>query len=224
LNDEILRVVADQDSAIILREASFLAPRLSAARKIEIITDGGYERPYRYRLIVDIDPGFARALINEPAIRPGFWSNVPNGMVSVLPTNASGSVLIVGSAPGVVLNSHEPAILTFEFGRLVSVEGQEPFRSLFNQMLEAARAGGDTNWNAIAELSIGVNPGVSVFSGNSLVDSKARGALTVGIGDNTARGGRIRSMVRIDFVTLRATVSIDSVEVLHSGQPTPKLT
>ena len=187
-----------------------------------MITDDGHGR--RYMLIVDIDPRLATALINEPAIKPGFWSNVPNGMISILAANASGSVLIDGSAPGLILNSREPAILTFESGRLVSIEGQEPFRSLFNQMVEAARAGADSNWNAIAELSLGVNPGVSALSGDILVDSKARGALTVGIGDNTARGGRIRSTLRIDFVTLRATVSIDSVEVLHSGQPTSRLT
>lgn len=217
LNDEILQVLASQDTASILREANLLGLRLSQASKVEVVTNG-YQN--QCMLTVDVEPGMTRLLINEPTIKPGSWSNVPNGTVSVIPTNASGSVLIDGSAPGIVLNSREPATLNFETGRLVSIEGREPFRSLFNQMVEAARAGGDPEWNAIAELSIGVNAGVSTLSGTSLIDSKARGAVTVGVGDNSARGGRIRSRLRTDFVTLRGTVSIDGVEVLHSGVPT----
>jgi leucyl aminopeptidase (aminopeptidase T) len=59
----------------------------------------------------------------------------------------------------------------------------------------------DRNWNTFAELGIGLNPAITILTGNSLFDEKAKGTIHIALGDNHAFGHHVESQFHDDLVT-----------------------
>lgn len=216
---QLLEIMAASDTDDLTNETRALAERITQSRQIDVLTMG--ERDVVHRLRIIRPPGSPGVIVNNGVPAPGGWSNVPGGSVSVIPmaSDVSGTVLIDGSAPGIVLSRPQGFELTFADGRLVAESGLHvALNGFFAQSASLAARVGDANWNVCAELSIGLNPGVPGMSGMMLADTKRRGVVSVAIGDNATMGGHNLSSIHMDFATLAPTVVVDGVEIVRSGR------
>ena len=155
-------------------------------------------------------------------IGDGIWGNVPSGETYIAPIegSAEGSVVINGSIPDRLLAPNEEIVLHFAGGRLVSIEPENSpaTRWLIETHIEPAKAKDDTNWNNLAEIGIGVNPGVRALTGNMLFDEKSVGTAHIALGSNTFMGGQIESSIHCDMVIRNPTILIDEKLIAAAGQ------
>jgi hypothetical protein len=115
----------------------------------------------------------------------------------------------------------EEVVLVFEQGRLTSWHGTPPSSPVvrfFEERKRHSEATRDRNWNVFAELGIGLNPAISVLTGNSLFDEKAKKTIHVAIGDNQAFGHHVESNIHDDLVTWAPTLRLDGAVVLERGE------
>ena len=165
--------------------------------------------------------GMRRFPITSTGVIPlGTWGNVPGGETFIAPIEnlAYGSFALSGSFHGFVLTPPDCLILHFEKGCVVGVEGSGPSREHFNQLLAAGRALDPTNYLALAELGIGVNPGISDLSGAPLLDEKCAGTAHIALGDSARYGGTIHSSIHEDLVTRSPSLWIDGQPILDHGR------
>jgi leucyl aminopeptidase (aminopeptidase T) len=104
--------------------------------------------------------------------------------------------------------------LVFSSGRVTGVEAPDPAGAqIFRNLL--ADSGGDKD--VIAELGIGVNPGVVEPIGYISLDEKIGGSVHIAIGMNEHFGGRNKSNLHLDLVILKPTVWFDGKIVIENG-------
>src|SRR5262249_3937893 len=131
----------------------------------------------------------------------------------------NGTVCINGSVPGAILDPEDGTRLEFENGHL---SDWWPHSSVVGHFLAEqqglAAQRGDRNWNAFAELGIGLNPAVSTLTGNSLFDEKALGTVHIAIGDNKGFGHRLKSYIHADMTIVQPTLLLDSTLVIERGK------
>lgn len=215
LSHEILATLVSSPIEQLIVDCEKLAWSLGEAAEAELRTRSSSGQEYRLRLPLggwDIEP-----IMSPGVILPGSWGNVPPGETFCCPSprGLSGSVCINGSVPGAVLRPEHEAILEFEDGRLMNCDGST--ESPLVVLIENARRMGDPNWNAFAELGIGLNPGISALTGNSLFDEKVAGTVHVALGDNSVFGHPIASAWHADLVIQRPALYLDGRCVLESG-------
>lgn len=145
-------------------------------------------------------------------LTPGEVANFPGGEVFVAPhaDGADGLLVVDLTIPyGIDGLVDEPVAVRFEQGRATSIEGG---RSA--QMLRELVAGAGTGADVVAELGIGLNPGVTP-SGHTMLDEKAAGTAHVAIGRNTgAYGGDNEASIHVDCVFSNPRIEAD-------GRPLP---
>jgi len=164
--------------------------------------------------------GMRRFPITSTGVVPlGTWGNVPGGETFIAPIEelATGTFVLSGSFQDCVLKPPESLILRFEKGRVVKVEGSGVSRERFDQLLAAGRALDPVNYLALAELGIGVNPGISSLTGSSLLDEKCAGTAHIALGDSARFGGTIESAIHEDFVARSPSLWIDGKPILDRG-------
>jgi leucyl aminopeptidase (aminopeptidase T) len=104
--------------------------------------------------------------------------------------------------------------LIFTDGRVTGVEAPTPADvQAFHELLSASSGDKDV----IAELGIGVNPGVVEPIGNISLDEKIGGSVHIAIGMNERFGGRNKSNLHLDLVILKPTVRFDGKVVIENG-------
>ena len=165
--------------------------------------------------------GMRRFPITSTGLVPlGTWGNVPGGETFIAPIEnlAEGSFVLSGSFHRFVLTPPDSLILLFEKGRVVEVEGAGASRQNFDQLLAEGHALDPTNYLALAELGIGVNPGISCLSGAMLLDEKCDGTAHIALGDSARYGGTIRSSIHEDLVTRLPSLWIDRRPILEHGR------
>jgi len=164
--------------------------------------------------------GMRRFPITSTGVVPlGTWGNVPGGETFIAPIEnlAGGSFVLSGSFHGFVLTPPESLILRFEKGRVVGVDGSGASRGHFDRLLATGYALDPINYLALAELGIGVNPGISDLTGAPLLDEKCAGTAHIALGDSARYGGTIQSSIHEDFVTRSPSLWIDGRPILDHG-------
>ncbi len=186
-----------------------LGERMAGSTRVRVTTPGGTDCTF------DVT-GREWKLDDGVLDRPGAFGNLPAGEAFVAPlaTGADGVCVIDRSiALGDVGLVDEPIRLTFERGRIVSVEGGRSADSTRTAIAEAG-AGADV----VAELGIGTNAGARI-TGSIITDEKVLGTAHVAFGDNASGsyGGDNRAAIHVDGVMADATIEADGVVVMRTG-------
>ena len=87
-----------------------------------------------------------------------------------------------------------------------------------NHRSNGRAATGDLNWRNLAEIGVGVNPGVKKLTGNMLFDEKAAATAHVAIGDNCFMGGRVVASIHCDMVMHAPSIVIDGRVIVDFGR------
>lgn len=154
-------------------------------------------------------------------VTDGVWGNVPSGETFIAPLegSAEGSLVINGSIPGMVVSAEHEFVMEFREGRLVRItpENTPEVQFLHKTQISVAKSRGDVNWDNLAEIGIGLNPGVKELTGNMLLDEKCAGTAHIALGDNNFMGGKIIAAIHCDIVVRNPTINIDGKPVLEKG-------
>jgi leucyl aminopeptidase (aminopeptidase T) len=193
-----------------LRElTASLGERLTGSEQVRVTTPGGTDCTF------DVS-GREWKLDDGMLDQPGAFGNLPAGEAFVAPlaTGADGVCVIDRSialaGEGLV---DEPIRLTFERGRIVSIEGGRAAEST-RTAIAAAGAGADV----VAELGIGTNERARI-TGSVITDEKVLGTAHVAFGDNASPsyGGDNRAAIHVDGVMADATIEADGMVVMRVG-------
>ena len=218
ISHEILHTLLESPIEAILQDCERVAWILGEARLVELLTYDSHGEEYRLELALggwDDEP-----LMSTGVILPGSWGNVPPGETFCCPERETvhGKFCINGSVPGRLLEAGEEVVLEFERGKLVGRHGADDSPGLaFFKREEDWRRRGDDDWNTFAELGIGLNPAITHLTGNALFDEKAKQTIHIAIGDNSAFGADVVSLLHADLVTWKPTLRIDGIEVMIRG-------
>ncbi len=140
-------------------------------------------------------------------LRDGDMANYPSGEVFVAPhANGANGILVADlTVPYTVQELvDEPVSLTFERGRVTSIEGGRA-AGMLRDLVAGAGPGADV----IAELGIGVNPTIAP-RGHVMLDEKAAKTAHVAIGRNTGPyGGDNEATIHVDCVFSLPAVEAD---------------
>jgi hypothetical protein len=180
--------------------------------------DGASRRFYDLELSLG---GLSRLPITSIGIIPaGTWGNLPGGETFIVPIegSATGSFVLNGSFSGRVLRRHEALVLTFSHGELLQVEGVDgPAKSEFVNLVQHMKSIAGPGALQIAQFGMGLNPAISILTGNPLFDEKCAGTVHVGIGDNYDYGGSVTSPVHQTFVSRDVSVEVDDRRIISDG-------
>jgi hypothetical protein len=140
-------------------------------------------------------------------LEAGHGSNFPSGEVFVAPLKDGADGVLVAdltvpyTVEGLV---DEPVTLRFERGRVVSIDGGRAAQML-RELVADAGEGADV----IAELGIGLHPGLSP-RGHTMLDEKAAHTAHVAIGRNTGSyGGDNEAAIHVDCIFSEPEVEAD---------------
>lgn len=179
---------------------------------------GSPERPFELNFQIG---GLLRSPITSTGIIPlGTWGNLPGGETFIAPIEdtASGVFVLNGAFKNYVIEPPGYLRLHFEKGRLVRVDGTPEEEAAFNAILDYARSHGDSFYDSLAELGIGVNRGIKELTGNALFDEKCYGTAHIAIGDSSRYGGLYSSRIHEDLISRRPSLWIDDKVILNRGQ------
>jgi aminopeptidase len=139
---------------------------------------------------------------------------LPRGEVYVAPLEDSAEGVAVIDRAFIRGTPVEKLRLTFSQGKVTHIDApQAAWVSLLEELL--AVSSGDKD--RIAELGIGLNPGVRELTGDMRLDEKLHGSAHIAIGMNERFGGRNRSNLHLDMIMLNPSVWLDGRRINLSG-------
>ncbi len=219
ISADVLRAIGKSPFKSIEIDCESMAWILGEAEEVELISYDSQSRPYTLRLGMDgwnNDP-----FISSGIILRGSWGNVPPGETFCCPNYAkvSGSVCINGSVPKYKIEMGSEIVLNFESGKLVAWSAEKDSAALefFDREKHASTIRPDENWNTFAELGVGLNPGITELTGNSLFDEKVMGTIHVAIGDNSIFGHGVISNIHADLVTQSPSLKVNGKLIMNEG-------
>lgn len=181
---------------------------LDSISKIHINTPNGTEiKLLKGKRKVYVDSGILT--------RKGAFGNLPAGEVFLAPLEGTAEGrLVIEWAPTRKLNS--PLILNVKHGKVVSIEGNDPYKDELERKLNEAPEN-----NNIAELGIGINDKAS-RPDNILESEKILGTVHIAFGDNSSFGGKIRTPFHQDYIFFKPTLygitdKGEKIKILENG-------
>jgi Thermophilic metalloprotease (M29) len=176
-----------------------LLAELEGSKEIRIRGRAGTDLTLR----VDGRPWLSDAL----PLEAGWGANFPGGEVFVAPLKDGADGVLVAdltipyTVEGLV---DEPVTLRFARGRVTSIEGGRAAQMLRELVAEAGEGA-----DVIAELGIGLHPGLSP-RGHTMLDEKAAHTAHVAIGRNTGSyGGDNEAAIHVDCIFSEPKVEAD---------------
>jgi aminopeptidase len=188
----------DIDDAVLDASETVVAQALDAADAIRITSELG----------TDLHLRKGRRPVHQD------HQDLPRGEVYVAPHEDSANGVAVIDALSIRDKLARRLALTFVDGRVARVESPDAAdAAAFWELLAASRGDKDV----IAELGIGLNPGISEAIGQIAFDEKIGGTIHIAIGMNTSFGGKNRANLHLDMVVQRPTVELDSASLIVNG-------
>ena len=187
------------DCDLLDRRQEKIRAYLQATREVRIVSAAGTD----LRLRVDQRP----ILVDTDSL--------PYGETYVAPheDSAEGTAVIDKAfIRGVCIENFK---LSFSAGKIreVSAPNQEGMQ-IWQEVMAAATGDKDV----IAELGIGVNPGITQATGNISLDEKIGGSVHIAVGMNDRFGGKNSSNLHQDLVILKPSVWCDDRLMLENGE------
>jgi aminopeptidase len=207
---EMFLQMLDIDYDKLSQRANKLKKKLEGKETIRLIT-GENELTFSIKdRRINIDDG----VIREENIAVGdLGLNLPSGEVFIAPVEDSANGTILFNCPTYRHGKRMSNIrLTFRNGRIIDVkadEGEEAFKGILKNATGAC--------DRIAEFGIGLNP-YAVPIGYTLTDEKIDKSIHIAIGENRGYGGKNRSSIHWDIVTLKPTFYADDVLIMKEGK------
>ncbi|RPI58591.1 MAG: hypothetical protein EHM56_01390 [Chloroflexi bacterium] len=218
-NLEVLKL-AEVDCEKLVSDCHDLEVALARGRTLELVTQAPGGRPHR--LEADIGGWQRLPVASDGIITDGAWGNVPSGETFIAPLEgtATGSVVVDGSIPGLVVGPGQEIVLHFQRGRLARIEPEESpvARRLAETQIRHAKSVGDLDWANLAEVGVGLNPAVERLTGNMLLDEKAVGTAHVALGSNFFLGGTVQASIHCDLVIRGPGLLVDGKTVVERGR------
>ncbi len=158
------------------------------------------------------------AISGRIANRPDIGLNIcafPDGEVAIAPFEGTGEgVVVFDTTFDYVGLLTEPLKMTIRGGRIVSIEGGSQTQKL-RDLLAAQED--ELVYNFPAEMSIGLNPKVSI-TGSMRTDKKLLGSMHMALGTNIDIGGTVKAKVHLDGLIRQPTVRMDTQLVVDKGK------
>ena len=199
VDGELLRGELSQPPQNLEGAARALLAQLEDVRELRVRGRAGTDlrlRADRRKFLTDATP-----------LERGGYANYPGGEVFTSPLEDSAEGVLVAdltvpyTVDGLV---DEPVRLTFERGRVTSIEGGRA-AGMLRELVANAGEGADV----IAELGIGFYPGLAP-RGHVMLDEKAAGTAHVAIGNNTGvYGGVNKSSIHVDMIFSEPAIEAD---------------
>jgi hypothetical protein len=203
VDGELLRGELSQPAVDVSAPALALLERLEGTEVLRVRGRAGTDLTLRV--------AGRRWLSDATPLEPGGVANYPGGEIFVAPhADGADGVLVADLTVPFTVDGlvDEPVVLRFERGRVTSIEGGEAARRL-RELVERSGPGADV----IAELGIGLNPGVSP-RGHVMLDEKAAKTAHVAIGRNTGVfGGDNEAAIHVDCVFADPVIDADGRQV-----------
>jgi len=181
------------------------------AEIISAVRDARGDIIEEHRLTVGLG-GFHRAPATSAGpIHAGTWARLPAPEVTIAPmeNTANGVFVLNGVFPGGVMTGSEHLLLIFNAGRLEMVGGNSPRVGEFWKVVESGKGAGG-QMLGLSELGVRLWDLSTPDSTECLVP--------VGLGDNTALGGLLRSTVQELLLSRQVSLNVDQQPVLREGR------
>jgi leucyl aminopeptidase (aminopeptidase T) len=133
-------------------------------------------------------------------------NSLPRGEVYLAPLEDSAVGVAVIDRAFFCGKPVEKLRLSFEHGKVVRIDAPEAGSVRLLEELLAASSG---DKDRIAELGIGLNPGVNELTGDIMLDEKLNHSVHIAIGMNDRFGGRNHSNLHLDLVMLHPSIWLD---------------
>ena len=185
----------DVDYDLIKQNCRALAERLQGADRADIVTEGNRK--------------FSLSMKGRTWHKDDGTGSVPCGEIYIAPIEESGEGEILIPEIYFKGNQWNNVVLVFKSGALVETSE--------HGVLEAIRKfPGDCD--RLAELGLGLNPGVDRLIGNLWVDEKLGGSAHIAVGFNNFFGGKNESPLHLDFVFRPVSMEIDGKAIIRDGE------
>jgi leucyl aminopeptidase (aminopeptidase T) len=204
INTSTLLRTVQVDYEELAEELEDLGKRLQKAKIAEVKTLAGTN------LVMEFAGRKAR-LATGLAHNKGDLTFIPAGLVAVAPKEftARGRLFIDGTIIGAG-RVQKPIMCMIQRGRLTDLADDQAYPLLRHKLSR------DEDANVLCELGVGTNPKAKIVGGAE--DARVRGTISIGFGDNTLLGGKIRSQNHLDVTMLKGTLILDGELVVEAGQ------
>jgi leucyl aminopeptidase (aminopeptidase T) len=150
------------------------------------------------------------------------WCNVPSGETFIVPDphGVRGRIVVNGSLPSYPLPPGEELVLTVEKGTVqhpVFYKGDGAARVGRSLLHDDSGEEVSENCTVVSELGVGLNPGITRFTGLPIFDEKMLGTIHLGLGSSQQFGGPTACEMHNDFVIRRPSVYADGDCVVCEG-------
>ena len=186
------------------------------AREIRVTTPAGTN------MSATFDPKY-KWIISDGNIRPGHWSNLPDGEVFTAPVDAHGKVVVDGCF-GDFFNAKYGDLsatpLTYELKDSRCVKGSVQCENAeLKEEFEKYTFDTDENSNRLGEFAIGTNIGLTELIGNLLQDEKFPGVhMALGNPYPDKTGAEWESKAHNDGIMRNPTVTVDGRVIMKDGK------
>jgi leucyl aminopeptidase (aminopeptidase T) len=204
INTSTLLRTIQVDYEELAEELEEFGRRLEKAKIAEVKTLAGTN------LVMELAGRKAR-LATGLAHNRGDITFIPAGLVAVAPKEftAKGRLFIDGTIIGAG-RVQKPIMCMIQRGRLTDLADDQAYPLLRHRLSK------DEDANVLCELAVGTNPKAKTVGG--VEDERVRGTISIGFGDNTLLGGKIRSQNHLDVTLLKGTLILDGELVVEAGQ------
>lgn len=212
VTEEVIRIGMSANYEEIGKLTAKVAEIMRQARFANVLSPAGTD------LFVEFHPEWKWWEANG-IIKPGKWSNLPDGETFTCAYNADGIIVVDGvigdhfdSKYGLIEDT--PVTIEIANGRIVNILGDN--KELVLELIRYTQK--DENADRLGEFALGTNYIIEELIGNALLDEKIIGVhAAIGDGIPSKTGADWESGAHADCIFQRATVYADGALIMKDG-------